>query len=101
MSNTEKETLNIDSSFLNLVTMLASSVWCYLGKMPNSVSSKTDIDLQNAKVTIDILLMFRTKTIGNLTKKEEEILNSTISNLQINYAEEVAKSKLSTEKNLK
>lgn len=100
MSNTEKETLNIDSSFFNLVTMLASSVWCYLGKMPNSVSSEIHIDLQNAKVTIDTLLMFRTKTIGNLTK-EEEILNSTISNLQINYAEEVKKSKLSTEKNLK
>lgn len=98
MSNTEKETLNIDSSFFNLVTMLASSVWCYLGKMPNSVSSEIHIDLQSAKVTIDTLLMFRTKTIGNLTKEEEEILNSTISNLQINYAEEVKKSKLSTEK---
>ncbi|GMO65996.1 MAG: hypothetical protein Nk1A_3580 [Endomicrobiia bacterium] len=98
MSDTKKETFNIDSSFLNLVTMLASSVWCYLGKMPNSVSGETYVDLQNAKVTIDILLMLRTKTIGNLTKKEEEILNLTISNLQINYAEEVAKSKLSTEK---
>ncbi|MDR3092907.1 MAG: DUF1844 domain-containing protein, partial [Endomicrobium sp.] len=28
---------------------------------------------------------------GNLTKKEEEILTSTISDLQINYADEAAK----------
>jgi hypothetical protein len=40
-----------------------------------------------------MLIMLRDKTKGNLTKKEEEMLSSTISNLQINYADEVAKSK--------
>jgi len=98
MLNTEKETFNIDASFLNLITMLASSVWCYLGKMPNSALNKINVDLQNAKITIDMLLMLRAKTMDNLTEKEKEILNSTISNLQINYAEEVEKSKLNIEK---
>ncbi|MDR1784394.1 MAG: DUF1844 domain-containing protein [Endomicrobium sp.] len=98
MLNTEKETFNIDASFLNLITMLASSVWCYLGKMPSSALNKINVDLQNAKITIDMLLMLRVKTMNNLTEKEKEVLNSTISNLQINYAEEVEKSKLNIEK---
>jgi hypothetical protein len=38
-----------------------------------------------------MLIMLRDKTKGNLTKKEEEMLSSTISNLQINYADETAK----------
>jgi hypothetical protein len=94
----EKETLDGDSYFFNLVTMLASSAWCQLGKMQNPVYGKIQVDLQNAKITIDMLLMLRVKTNGNLTKKEEEILTSTISNLQINYADEVARSK--SEKNI-
>ncbi|MDR1511641.1 MAG: DUF1844 domain-containing protein [Endomicrobium sp.] len=99
MSDIERETFDIDSDFLNLMTMLASSVWCYLGKMQGSASDKIHVDLQNAKIAIDMLLALRSKTMNNLTKKEEEMLNSTISNLQINYAEEVEKFKLNQKKN--
>ncbi|MDR1942872.1 MAG: DUF1844 domain-containing protein [Endomicrobium sp.] len=47
--------------------------------------------MNGAQVTIDMLIMLRDKTKGNLTKKEEEMLSSTIPNLQINYADEAAK----------
>jgi len=93
----ERETVDIDSHLFSLITMLASSAWCQLGKMQDPVYGKMQVDLQSAKITIEMLLMLRVKTMGNLTKKEEEMLTSTISNLQINYADEVAKS----EKNIK
>ncbi|MDR2251467.1 MAG: DUF1844 domain-containing protein, partial [Endomicrobium sp.] len=66
--------------------MFSSSAWCQLGKKQNPVSGKIENDLKGAQVTIDMLIMLRDKTKGNLTKKEEEMLSSTISNLQINYA---------------
>jgi hypothetical protein len=84
----EEEMVGVDAGFLNLTSMLASSVWCQLGKIQNPADGKINKNLQNARLTIEMLLMLRNKTKGNLTKKEETILNSTISNLQINYADE-------------
>jgi hypothetical protein len=77
--------------------MFASSAWCQLGKMQNPINNKIEKDLKNAQLTIDILIMLRDKTKGNLTKKEEEMLTSTISNLQINYADEISKSEAKIE----
>jgi histidinol phosphatase-like enzyme len=68
-----------------------------MGKIPNPVDNKITKDLKSAQVTIDMLLMLRDKTKGNLTKTEEKMLEDTISNLQMNYADEVAK----TPENLK
>jgi hypothetical protein len=87
----EKDTLDVNQYFFNIVTMFATSAWCQLGKMQNPASGKIEKDLQSAKITIDMLLMLRDKTKGNLTKKEEDMLTSTISNLQINYADELTK----------
>lgn len=87
----KQELLEINPHLFNLVTMFSSSAWCQLGKMQNPISGKIENDLNGAQVTIDMLIMLRDKTKGNLTKKEEEMLSSTISNLQINYADEAAK----------
>ena len=82
------------SIFFNLITILASLAWCQLGKIQDPVDSKIKKDLKGAQITIDMLLMLYDKTKGNLTKKEEEILTSAISNFQINYADEVTKCKV-------
>lgn len=87
----EKEQLEYNPYFFNLITMFASACWQQLGKIQSHVDGKIHKDLQSAKVTIDMLLMIRDKMKGNLNKKEEELLSSTISNLQINYADEAAK----------
>ncbi len=87
----EQEILEINPYLFNLVTMFSSSAWCQLGKMQNPVSGKIEKDLKGAQVTIEMLLMLRDKTKGNLTDKESEMLSSSISNLQVNYADEAAK----------
>lgn len=48
-------------------------------------------DLKGAQSTIEMPLMLRDKTQGNLTGTEEKLLNDTIATLQSNYAEETAK----------
>ncbi len=86
-----EEMKDLNPHLFNLITMFASSAWCQLGKMQNPMNGKIEKDLPGAKMTIDMLVMLRDKMKGNLTKKEEEIVASTISNLQINYADEASK----------
>ena len=81
----------IDPYFFNLVTMFATAAWQQLGKTVSQMDGKIHRDLSGAQITIEMLLAIREKTKGNLTKKEEEIISSTIANLQLNYADEAAK----------
>jgi hypothetical protein len=96
----EKEILDVNPHFFSLITTLVSSVWCQLGKVQNPADGKIRRDLQSARTTIDTLTVIRDKTKGNLTKKEEEILTSAISDLQINYADEAAKSEVEAGSNV-
>ena len=57
----------------------------------NSQRFKITKDLKSAQMTIDMLLMLKEKTKGNLTDTEAKLLEDTISNLQMNYADEVSK----------
>jgi len=77
--------------FLALVTSLASTCWMQLGKVPNPISNKIEKDLENAKFTIELLRTLKEKTKGNLTEEEERLLLSVITDLELNYADEVKK----------
>jgi len=87
----EEQKLDANVYFLNLLIMFASAAWQQLGKTPSPVDGKIVRDLAGAQHTINTLLMLRDKTKGNLNSKEEEILSATISDLQLNYADEAAK----------
>ena len=81
----------LNQHLFSLISMFASACWQQLGKIPSQVDGKISKDLKSAQVTIDMLLMLRDKMKGNLTKTEEKMLEDTISNLQMNYADEAAK----------
>ncbi|AKL98617.1 DUF1844 domain-containing protein [Endomicrobium proavitum] len=87
----EEQKLDFDVYFFNLLMMFASAAWQQLGKTASPVDGKISKDIKGAQTTINMLLMLRDKTKGNLNKKEEEMLISTISDLQINFADEAAK----------
>ena len=74
--------------FFSLISMFASVCWQQLGKIPNQTEGVVNKNLKDAKSTIDILLMLRDKTKGNLTGTEEKLLNDTIASLPKNYEEE-------------
>ncbi len=79
----------LEATFISLILTLSSSAWVALGKIAEPVSGEIKKDLRGAKLTIDILMMLRDKTKGNLSSDEEKILNAVISDLQGNYAETV------------
>ncbi len=85
----------LNQHLFSLITMFASACWQQIGKIPNQMNGKITKDLKSAQVTIDMLLMLKDKMKGNLTVIEEKLLGDTISDLQINYADEAAKPSVS------
>ena len=85
------ETSNVNPMFFQLVLSLQSAAWYQMGKMASPVSGKVERDLEQAKVSIDLLVMLQDKTKGNLLDEEKRILDSAVYNLQMNYVEETKK----------
>jgi hypothetical protein len=65
--------------------MLANNVMMFLGQFPDPTTQQRRRDLGQAKHTIDILLMLRDKTRGNLTADEAQLLQELLPQLQMAY----------------
>jgi len=73
--------------FMNLVMMLGASAMQQLGKLVNPVTHTTEIDLEGAQTSIDMLVMLEARTKGNLESDEQRMLQQTLSTLQLNFVE--------------
>jgi uncharacterized membrane protein YukC len=76
-------------SFSSLVLTLSTSAWVAMGKVADPLTGEAKKDLDGARYTIDLLVMLRDKTRGNLNDEEQKFLNAVIGELQANYAETV------------
>src|ERR1700682_3743797 len=92
MSDEEKlQPGEVDLRFLTLVMSLATAAWSQLGKIPHPTTQKLEKDLEQAKMSIDFLRMLLEKTKGNLKSKEDELLTNTVTDLEMNFADEMKK----------
>jgi len=73
--------------FASLVMMLTTSAMQQLGKLPNPLTGKIEVNLDAAQWTIDVIVMLRDKMRGNLTGEEQKLLNDAITSLQLNFVE--------------
>ena len=78
----------VDQHFLNIIMVFATSCWQHLGKIPNQMTGKTSKDMMQAQIAIEILDMLSRKTKGNLTSEEDKLLLNTLTDLQLNFADE-------------
>ncbi len=78
-------------TFATYIATLGTMGWQALGKLPNPMNGKIEINLLQAKEVIDLLEILDEKTKGNLTSEEDNVLKSTLANLRINYVEEIKK----------
>jgi len=88
----------IEANILNLVMSFYFACWQQLGKVVNPVTNKIEKNLEQAKYSIDMLIILRDKTKGNLSSEEEKTLQEAIANLQLNYVDELKNSKNAEEK---
>jgi polyhydroxyalkanoate synthesis regulator phasin len=73
--------------FANLIMMLSSSAMQQLGKLVNPMTNKTELNLEGARMTIDMLEMMQAKSKGNLDEEEEKMMKEILSTVQMNYVE--------------
>lgn len=94
----EQEQQQVDINFFNMVISLSQSALVGMGKVTNPQTNQVQKNMDIAKINIDILEMLKEKTKGNLSKKEQEILSDTLTNLQLTFADEMKKGPSEQEK---
>jgi len=68
-----------------LTTSLMMDCLVALGEVENPATKKKEPDLAHAKFAIDMLEMLQTKTKNNLTKDEDNLLESILYELHLKF----------------
>lgn len=77
----------IPAEFSTLVLTLASSAQSALGVAPDPMSGQVQVNLSQAKHMIDLLGMLESKTQGNLSAEEAQLLQAVLSDLRMRFVE--------------
>lgn len=85
----EEDPKKMEMLFIGIISMFSDGVMQHLGKIANPMTGKIEKNLEAAKATIELLHMLKVKTKGNLSPDEEKYFNALLTNLQLNYVEEV------------
>lgn len=90
MSADKDSKLPVEISFSLFITGLMMEAMMALGDLENPATHKKERNLHHAKILIDTLDMLKEKTKNNLSKDEDEAMDSILYDLRIRF---VAKSK--------
>lgn len=77
--------------FLQLVLGLQQAAMVALGKLMNPMSGKIERNLEAAKNTIDTIGAIEARTRGNLEADEQRVLSQVLTELRLNYVDELKK----------
>ncbi len=76
-------------NFLSLVQSLGFQALMHLGEIPDPATQHRELNPEAAKEAIDLLVVLRDKTQGNLSKEEKEMLETLVAQLQIKFSQSV------------
>jgi hypothetical protein len=68
--------------FVEFVMMQAQNAALFLGQIPNPQGGPTEVNLPLAKMFIDQLAVIRARTRGNLSRDEQRVIDSALSQLE-------------------
>ena len=69
------------------VSGLATQALVHLGMIDSPLTGKKELDLEEAKYTIDLLQVIRDKTKGNLDVEEQKMIDAYLYDLRMRYVE--------------
>ncbi|MFC1553531.1 DUF1844 domain-containing protein [candidate division KSB1 bacterium] len=84
--------------FKSLVLNFQMSAMVGMGKVINPVTQKAEKNLDEAKISIDMLNMLEIKTKNNLSDDEKRFLQHVLTDLRLNFVQEKAKPEPEEEK---
>ncbi len=73
--------------FATFIFSLATGAFIQMGEIPDPLTNKKEKNLPLAQQNIDILLMLKAKTKGNLSGDESQMLESLLSQAQLKFVE--------------
>ena len=71
--------------FSAFIMSLTSSAFYHLGDMADPATGKKEVNLPAVQQTIDMLIMLKEKTKGNLKEDEGKLIEQLIYELQVKY----------------
>ena len=77
--------------FSFLVMSYRTSALMQMGQLKDPTTQKVEKNLENAKLSIDILGMLQQKTKNNLTKDEADLLDNILRELRLAFVKETSK----------
>ena len=77
-------------TFTSFFMALNTSGLYHLGEIPDPATGVRTLDLVLAKHTIDTMSLLQKKTKGNLTQEEQELVDTSVYDLQMRYVKKVA-----------
>lgn len=72
-------------TFTAFVMSLNTAALFHFGELADPETGRTAKDLMLAKHTIDTLALLKDKTVGNLTRDEENLLDTVIYDLKLRF----------------
>lgn len=76
-----------EANFSFFITTLAMQVAISMGEIPNPITNKKEENLDQAKYLIDTIDMLKEKTKNNLTKEEQELLESLLYDFHLKFVQ--------------
>ncbi len=74
-------------TFTTFIMSLNTSALFHLGELVDPVTGQKGMDMVLAKHTIDTLQLLKDKTSGNLTEKENVLLENVLGDLKLRYVQ--------------
>jgi hypothetical protein len=74
-----------DPRFNDFIILQAQNAGLFLGQIPNPHTGEKQVNIRAAKSVIDSLEMLASKTSGNLTPSESNLLKTALDNLRPLY----------------
>jgi hypothetical protein len=73
------------TEFMEFLMGVASSAFIHLGLMEHPATGTRQVDLRSAQQSIEMLVMLREKTRGNLTREEESFFEDLLADLRMQF----------------
>ena len=89
MNSTSAPQPTID--FSTFLLSLASSAMMHMGLVPDPGGSQPEVHLELAKQTIDLIVLLREKTHGNVNAQESALFERLLHDLRLAYVEQMKK----------
>lgn len=79
-----------EMEFSSFVVGLATQALVMIGEIPDPESNRIIKNKESARQTVDILVLLKEKTKGNLTSSEEALLTEVVSTMQMKFVKSFA-----------